>query len=100
MSHILSLSSAIVAAVILQAVFIGLSRPDSAHESTTTEAGIQVEYCNETCTQNTSCSNDSCFCVRKNNSFSGYCFTLFGDDIDYNETLPDISNATPRYFSK
>uniref|UniRef100_A0A6G5A2J8 Putative evasin n=1 Tax=Rhipicephalus microplus TaxID=6941 RepID=A0A6G5A2J8_RHIMP len=92
MAFVVSLRSALLAAAILQAVFIGLSRP----ESTTEEEDVNTEFCNETCTTNRHCSNSSCFCVFVNNSNFGQCWTWSWDG-EYNETL--LEAATPRQIS-
>uniref|UniRef100_A0A224YCH1 Basic tail secreted protein n=1 Tax=Rhipicephalus zambeziensis TaxID=60191 RepID=A0A224YCH1_9ACAR len=101
MAFAVSIRSAILAAVILQAVFIGLSVPAStSFGSTTTEPNVDVGYCNQTCnrTHETPCSNSSCFCVTVNNSIMGECYTWSWDGMDDNATLPpNISDAAPQY---
>uniref|UniRef100_A0A224YBX4 Basic tail secreted protein n=1 Tax=Rhipicephalus zambeziensis TaxID=60191 RepID=A0A224YBX4_9ACAR len=96
MTLVVSTRSAILAAAILQAMFIGLSRPDSTSSApTTAEPNITVEKCNQTCNSTHRCSDGYCFCAMKNNETIGECLTVLYDDLDYNETLPNITLATP-----
>ncbi|KAL1482396.1 hypothetical protein MTO96_033823 [Rhipicephalus appendiculatus] len=70
MALVVPIRSAIIAATILQAVFIRLSRPDSTSiQTTTAQPNITADMCNQTCnsTCETPCSNEACFCVTKNN---------------------------------
>uniref|UniRef100_A0A131Z4D7 Basic tail secreted protein n=1 Tax=Rhipicephalus appendiculatus TaxID=34631 RepID=A0A131Z4D7_RHIAP len=95
MTLVVSTRSAIFAAAILQAIFIGLSRPDSTSSApTTAEPNITVEMCNQTCNSTHRCT-ENCFCAKKGNETIGECMTVLWDDMDYNETLPNITFATP-----
>uniref|UniRef100_A0A224YB35 Basic tail secreted protein n=1 Tax=Rhipicephalus zambeziensis TaxID=60191 RepID=A0A224YB35_9ACAR len=100
MAFAVSIRSAILAAVILQAVFVRLSIPASTSESTTAGPDLNFESCNQTCnsTHKKPCSNDTCFCVTRNHDIMGECWTWSWDGMDYNETLPaNISDAAPQY---
>ncbi|XP_075541966.1 evasin P1142-like [Dermacentor variabilis] len=78
MALAVSVKSAIFVAFILEAVFIGFSRPDATPSSTEpSDSNFTVESCNQTCnpSQNRSCSDNECFCVLLNNSTEGHCYT-------------------------
>uniref|UniRef100_A0A131YSC9 Basic tail secreted protein n=1 Tax=Rhipicephalus appendiculatus TaxID=34631 RepID=A0A131YSC9_RHIAP len=101
MGPVVSIRSAILAATILQAVFIGLSRPTATSELTTTaEPNRTVEMCNVTChTANKSSCPGDCFCVTLNNNSVGHCMSITAEDDYYiggpTETLEDSTTVPP-----
>uniref|UniRef100_A0A224Y1M7 Basic tail secreted protein n=1 Tax=Rhipicephalus zambeziensis TaxID=60191 RepID=A0A224Y1M7_9ACAR len=84
MAPAVSIRSAILAATILQAMFIGLSRPASTSDLTTTpEPKFTVDMCNVTCdTANNSWCPGDCFCVTLGNNSVGHCINITAED-DY-----------------
>uniref|UniRef100_A0A224Y7J4 Basic tail secreted protein n=1 Tax=Rhipicephalus zambeziensis TaxID=60191 RepID=A0A224Y7J4_9ACAR len=98
MAFAVSIRSAILAAVVVQAVFIGLSRPDSTSPvGTTPEPNITVKMCNATChtAENSTCPG-GCFCFYYNQSSVGQCMNVTVEDDDYYGTLPDnLDDFTP-----
>nr|XP_054933008.1 evasin P1126-like [Dermacentor andersoni] len=101
MASVVSMKSAILLAVILQAVFFGFGRPDSTTNSTeSSDLNFTVESCNQTCnpSQNLTCSGHNCFCVLLNNSTQGKCYTYSWPGMDSEEapTNEEIEAAAPR----
>ncbi|XP_049519738.1 evasin P1126-like [Dermacentor silvarum] len=102
MALFVSIKSAILVAVILQAMFVGFSTPDTpSNTSPTNEMVIHVHSCNKTCnpSMNVTCSMKGCICVLVDNATEGYCYSVDWNAPDY-YNLPSnesLQAAAPRY---
>nr|XP_050047471.1 evasin P1126-like [Dermacentor andersoni] len=88
MALVVSVKSAIFVAMIIEAVFIGFSRPDATPSSTeSSDPNVTAESCNQTCnpSQNRNCSGNGCFCVTLNNNTEGKCYTWSWPGMNSNE---------------